>query len=945
MENRKIKILAIDDNNDNLISLKALINEAFPESITVTAIDGKRGLELAATEDPDVILLDVIMPGMDGFEVCHNLKTDSRLIDIPVVFITALKGDRENRIRALESGAEAFISKPIDESELTAQIRAMVKIKSANLIKHNEKERLAALVEEQTHELKKTQLATLNLLEDLRTENEARKKSEAALLESEEKYRGLVEGSPDAIAIYVDDKIVFANRSSVALMRASNVEELIGRSVFEFVHPKFQKFVSTRMTEVTQSDKSIPVVEERFIRLDGSEVEVEVKAIPVVYNRKNAVQLIVRDITERKRAEEAISNERTLLRTIIDLIPDAIYVKGSDGRKILANLKEVALSGKNSEDEVIGKTDEELFPDREERNFEEEDQLVLESGKSIIDIEGKLLDKNGHLRWLLGSKVPLRNVQGEIIGIVGLNHDITERKHTEEELLKLSRAVEQSPTAVIITNPKGDIEYVNNKFCEVTGYSKEEAIGQNPRVLKSGHQDQDFYKKLWATILSGKEWKGEFRNKKKNGELYWESALISPLVNKDEEITHFVAVKEDVTEKRKMIEELITAKEKAEEMNRLKSNFLANMSHELRTPLNGILGYSEVLVSQLDSPVQTEMAEGIYQSGKRLSETLNFILDLSEAETNSIEVIAKDIAVVPLAKNSISLCSNDATKKNLQMETIIKDENILAHLDEHLFGRIIYSLIDNAIKFTDSGKISIEIGTEINSEQDWMYIKIKDTGIGIPENKINLIWDEFRQVSEGLNRSYEGAGLGLTISKKAVELMHGVITVESELGVGSIFTVKFPRVTVIPKKDELIIGIQPKIIPQEKGTILQKELPLVLCVEDDFVNRNIVKLFLKNICVVETAEDGETAIQLATEKKYDLFLMDINLGGGKNGMEVVSEILKNEKYAGTPIVAVTAYAMGSDKAEFLEGGCTHYLPKPFHKSDIIDLVTTLLNNN
>ncbi|MFA6598390.1 MAG: PAS domain S-box protein, partial [Ignavibacteriaceae bacterium] len=886
MENRKIKILAIDDNNDNLISLKALINEAFPESITVTAIDGKRGLELAATEDPDVILLDVIMPGMDGFEVCHNLKTDSRLIDIPVVFITALKGDRENRIRALESGAEAFISKPIDESELTAQIRAMVKIKSANLIKHNEKERLAALVEEQTHELKKTQLATLNLLEDLRTENEARKKSEAALLESEEKYRGLVEGSPDAIAIYVDDKIVFANRSSVALMRASNVEELIGRSVFEFVHPKFQKFVSTRMTEVTQSDKSIPVVEERFIRLDGSEVEVEVKAIPVVYNRKNAVQLIVRDITERKRAEEAISNERTLLRTIIDLIPDAIYVKGSDGRKILANLKEVALSGKNSEDEVIGKTDEELFPDREERNFEEEDQLVLESGKSIIDIEGKLLDKNGHLRWLLGSKVPLRNVQGEIIGIVGLNHDITERKHTEEELLKLSRAVEQSPTAVIITNPKGDIEYVNNKFCEVTGYSKEEAIGQNPRVLKSGHQDQDFYKKLWATILSGKEWKGEFRNKKKNGELYWESALISPLVNKDEEITHFVAVKEDVTEKRKMIEELITAKEKAEEMNRLKSNFLANMSHELRTPLNGILGYSEVLVSQLDSPVQTEMAEGIYQSGKRLSETLNFILDLSEAETNSIEVIAKDIAVVPLAKNSISLCSNDATKKNLQMETIIKDENILAHLDEHLFGRIIYSLIDNAIKFTDSGKISIEIGTEINSEQDWMYIKIKDTGIGIPENKINLIWDEFRQVSEGLNRSYEGAGLGLTISKKAVELMHGVITVESELGVGSIFTVKFPRVTVIPKKDELIIGIQPKIIPQEKGTILQKELPLVLCVEDDFVNRNIVKLFLKNICVVETAEDGETAIQLATEKKYDLFLMDINLGGGKNGMEV-----------------------------------------------------------
>lgn len=181
MADRIIKILAIDDNQDNLISLKALLNEAFPKAIVFTALNGQKGLDLAATEDPDVILLDIVMPEMDGFEVCRKLKANKELGDIPVVFVTAIKGDKEHRILALESGAEAFLAKPIDESELTAQVRAMVKIKTANIEKRNEKERLAGLVEEQTRELKRTHLTTLNLLDHLRKENEARKVQEERL--------------------------------------------------------------------------------------------------------------------------------------------------------------------------------------------------------------------------------------------------------------------------------------------------------------------------------------------------------------------------------------------------------------------------------------------------------------------------------------------------------------------------------------------------------------------------------------------------------------------------------------------------------------------------------------------------------------------------------------------------------------------------------------------
>ncbi|MFA7061245.1 MAG: response regulator, partial [Pedobacter sp.] len=185
MEPERIKILAIDDNQDNLISLKALINEAFPEAILLMALNGTTGFDLAVTENPAVILLDIVMPDMDGFEVCRNLKADEGLRDIPVVFVTSLKGDKESRIQALECGAEAFLAKPIDEIELTAQIRAMLKIRTSNLEKCNEKSRLAALVAEQTYELKRTHTATLNLLEDLKNEIEARNISETERKRSE----------------------------------------------------------------------------------------------------------------------------------------------------------------------------------------------------------------------------------------------------------------------------------------------------------------------------------------------------------------------------------------------------------------------------------------------------------------------------------------------------------------------------------------------------------------------------------------------------------------------------------------------------------------------------------------------------------------------------------------------------------------------------------------
>ncbi len=321
----------------------------------------------------------------------------------------------------------------------------------------------------------------------------------------------------------------------------------------------------------------------------------------------------------------------------------------------------------------------------------------------------------------------------------------------------------------------------------------------------------------------------------------------------------------------------------------------------------------------------------------------------SKAETEKIEIFSKNISVISAVNNVVKLFAEAAIKKNLLLETVITNENVYAKLDENLFERTINNLVSNAIKFTNNGKITVEVGKETTHEKDpddsgvnWIYVKVKDTGIGIPEDKIDLIWEEFRQVSEGMGRSFEGTGLGLTLSKRIIELMNGVITVESKVGVGSIFTVKFLASDYIPGEEEIKQEKEVITSKHEEKEIEKTALQLVLYVEDDLINQNVVKLYLRNFCSVETANDGKSALQLVAEKKYDIILMDINLGVGMDGMAVTKEIRKMPQYADTPIIAVTAYAMESDKKEFLSGGCSHYLAKPFEKHELLDLITSIV---
>ncbi len=518
-----------------------------------------------------------------------------------------------------------------------------------------------------------------------------------------------------------------------------------------------------------------------------------------------------------------------------------------------------------------------------------------------------------------------------------------ERKKVEKNLIKLSRAVEQSQVSIVITNKLGDIEYVNPKFLEVTGFSLEEVLGNNPRILKSGEFTSYDYKEMWNVLESGKEWNGIFHNKKKNGELFWESATISPVKDEFGEITYYVAVKEDITAKKMMEENLHQALEKAEEMNKLKTNFLANMNHEFRTPLNGILGFASFLCEELKDDDHVEMASNIFESGKRLSETLNLILDLSDVDANKIDISKDKLEVVSLVKNIAGTFTEVAQQKNISFNVVSTVETIYALLDIQLFPRVVNNLIDNAFKYTNSGNVNVEIGTVLSNKSKQFYVKVKDTGIGIPKDKIDLIWDPFRQVSEGLSRGYEGTGLGLTISKKITEMMGGEIEVKSESGKGSTFIIKFPVFIKDEKHTPNIFDINLKeetLIEDGKQAFT---LPRLLYVEDDKINQRVVKLIVKNKYLIETADDGASALSMIKEKNYDTILMDINLGPGMDGIQVTKEIKKHQKYVKTPIIAVTAYTMESDKKKFIEAGCTHYLAKPFMRDELLNLLENVGN--
>ena len=397
-------------------------------------------------------------------------------------------------------------------------------------------------------------------------------------------------------------------------------------------------------------------------------ISIQIRVLKDSSGKTYKVYGVNQDITDRKRAQEALVESEERLSTIINTSIEGICSADINENIIFTNPRFAEMTGYTIE-ELKEKNFRQLVPADDLENHLTRMSLRKSGGSEIS--ERRLLKKDGSIFWALISATAIKDIDAGYIGSFGMFADITEQKLAEEEIRKLSRGIEQSPASVVITDLNGDIEYVNSKFCQISGYNYDEIIGKNPRILQSGETRKEDYAELWNSILNGKDWKGEFHNKKKNGELYWESASISSILNEEGKITHFIGIKEDITEDKKMIAELIVAKERAEDINRLKSNFLANMSHELRTPLVGILGYSDFLRQDVKSPELKEMAETIFKSGQRLLETLNLILDLSQLETDKRDIEYQKIDLITITNEVIDLFKRSFPKKGIIFKSFI----------------------------------------------------------------------------------------------------------------------------------------------------------------------------------------------------------------------------------------------------------------------------------
>ncbi len=524
---------------------------------------------------------------------------------------------------------------------------------------------------------------------------------------------------------------------------------------------------------------------------DGKVFPVEVSSRTLEVDGKIYFQSIIRDITVRKKSECALLESRLVLKELIELLPQNVFETNINGILTYGNLAGFEMFGYKPED--IGKNlsvFDLIIPEdriRAKENF----QKIFQSEKRVSNEYTAVKVDGTRFPAMIFANPIIR--EGKPIGARGILVDISQRKQDEDQIRKLSTAVEQNPSSIMITDLEGKIEYVNPKFTELTGYNLSEVVGIKPSILSSGATPLSEYKQLWDLILSGKEWRGEFLNKKKNGELYWESALISPIKDSSGNTTHFLALKEDITAQKTMRLELLAAKEKAEESDRLKTEFLAQMSHEIRTPLNIILSYSSLLkeeTKELTGDKFDSIFSSIDSAGKRLLRTINSILNMSALQSGNLKINYSSVDVALLIKNLLVEFSNAADQKGIKLFYNTIPENTTIVTDEFIVTEILQNLIDNAIKYTEKGEVEIVICYD---DLQRLNIDVSDTGIGISQIYLSKLFHPFTQEEGGYSRRYEGNGLGLALVKSYADLLGAEIGVHSQKGVGSTFSIIFNK--------------------------------------------------------------------------------------------------------------------------------------------------------
>ena len=739
----QLRILIVEDNSADDKLLRYELSRDF-DFTAVTVETEADYLEKLSGFQPELILSDYSMPEFSGMQALKIRNEKMPLI--PFIIVTGSVNE-EVAVNCIKAGASDYVTK-----EHLMRLNVAVK-----------------------HVLEQQKI----LIDKLEVEQD--------LYNSLERFKKFVENDISGDYVETENEVLYCNKKILEFFDFDNLEQLnnygshnlyenaddLKRFMDELIAKG--KVLNFEVKMHTRTDKKLVVLENAYGEFD---------------NEGNLLQIqgYLIDITQRFVAEERLKHSENLFRTLAENTSAGIVIYN----------KEKFLYVNPAITRMLGYSEQEM----KEIHFWDvvhplDRKLVKESGRKRIKeqrvpktYQFRLITRNGETRWVDFTAGYLQ-FEGQETSI-GSIHDVTKEKQAIEEIKLLSTVVSQGPLSVVITDLKAKIEYVNDSFTRITGYSPEDVLGQDPRILQSGQTPKRLYDKLWKTLSKGETWRGEFVNKRKSGEIYYEYSVIAPIKDSKGNTRRYIGMKEDITARKRLENELRLAKVKAEDANRLKSAFLANISHELRTPLNGILGFSELIQELNDVESIREMSRYINESGQRLLRTLDMIIAISRLDSGTYEIKKEDVDVIAEFRNIHSKKLRLAQNKNLKMtfETAFDHFELLG--DRTIISAALEEIVDNAIKFTNKGEVNLIVDKTTEKNKEYIYFEVKDTGIGILKENRKAIFEDFQQASTGYGRKYEGNGLGLSLAKKYVNLIGGFMRLKSTVDVGSIFTIYLP---------------------------------------------------------------------------------------------------------------------------------------------------------
>ena len=759
-----------------------------------------------------------------------------------------------------------------------------------------------------------------------------------ALRDSEEKYRVLVENANDAICVAQDGVIKFFN-PKLQQMLGYSAERLATMPFTDVIAVEDRPLVVDRYVRRLRGEDLPHQYEFRFLTVSGELLWTEINSVMIDWDGHPASLCFFRDVNEQKRTEEALRDSEALYHSLVESLPLSIFRKDADGRIRFANRRFCETLGRPL-DELRGKTDFDLFPRELAEKYRRDDEEVLATGRVLEDVE-EHQKPDGETIYVQILKAPVHGADGQVRGVQGMFWDVSARRRVEEKLRENAERtrliLDTAYDAFVGVDSEGRIIDWNPQAETVFGWPRSEALGRPLAETIIPPQFRDVYsRRLQQTLTRGH---GAVLNKRieitamrRDGSEFPVEAAITPVRLGKTHLFH--AFLHDISRRKRYEAELRDAKEAAEAANRAKSAFLANMSHEIRTPMNAIIGMAELVLDTPLSAEQREYLKLVLESADSLLSIINDLLDFSKIEAGKFSLDPLPFDVHENVGDTMKSLAVRAHKKGLELiHEIAGDVPRMVVGDPNRLRQVVINLVGNAIKFTEQGEVVMTVSVE-NGDGDNLALRfaVRDTGIGVPENKRAVIFNAFEQADSTTTRRFGGTGLGLAISSALVDLMGGRVWIESEEGVGSTFyfTARFRRAAGVAAD-----------VPHFVPPVL--EGLRVLIVDDNASNRRIQMEMLSNWRMHPEAVPGAAAALRTLHdaqrsgKPFELILTDVNMPD-VDGFSLARDVKADRDLSGAIILMLTSGDRPDDVARCRELGIAAYLMKPVKQSELFDAI-------